>query len=122
VFAWSFGTFFFSVLPLLLVEFHLAASVVIGVSSFLLGIYTSLVAVTAFGRDWKIRRSGGEAPIKTMIVGLSMAILLAGGLLANSLQLLPGESLGWYLVALTICLIYAVIPMVHFLLAMTDSD
>lgn len=122
VFAWSFGTFFFSVLPLLLIEFRLATSVVIGVSSFLLGIYTLLVAGTAFQRDWGIRRNGGEAPLKTMIIGLSMATLLTVGLLANSLQLLPGEAIGWYLVALTICLVYAVLPMVNFLLATTDSS
>ena len=120
--AWSLGAFVFSILPLVLLEFGFAEDVVISLVSAGLGVFYFVVCGLAFVRDAGLLKRGAEAPLRTMIVGGSLGIVVATVMLSNSLSLLPGARNAWYVSGVFGLLIYAMLPLGHLALTLKQKD
>jgi hypothetical protein len=120
--AWSLGAFAFSILPLLLLEFGLSQDVVTSIVSAGLGIFVIVVSMLAIVRDGHLLKRGAEAPLRTMIIGGGLAVVIAIGLFLNSLSILPGARQAWYVGGVFTALIYAMLPLGHLVLSLKQKD
>jgi len=121
---WSLGAIVFSLLPLLLLQFGVSESVVVSVCSACLGIFVLVVIGSALRRDTRILRLqiGARPPVKTMVVVGSTAILSAVAMLLNSFSVLSGPRAAWYLAGVFELLLFAIVPLAHLLVEVSEKD
>ena len=121
---WSLGAIVFSLLPLLLLQFGISEARVVSISSACLGMFIFAVTGAALGRDIRILRLslGAKPPIKTMIFVGGTAILSGIAMLLNALSLLPFNRSAWYLAGVFELLLFAIVPLAHLLIEVSEKD
>lgn len=121
---WSLGAIVFSLFPLLLLQFGVSDSRTISISSFGLGTFILAVIGSALRRDIRILRLqiGAKPPVKTMVIVGGLAILSAILILLNALSLLPGPRAAWYVSGVFAILLFAIVPLAHLLVEVSDKD
>ena len=121
---WSLGAIVFSLLPLLLLQFGISESGVVSVCSAILGIFVLIVTGSALRRDTRILRLqiGATPPVKTMMVVGGTAVLSAAAMLLNACSLLPGPHSAWYLAGVFELLVFAIVPLAHLLIEVSEKD
>ena len=121
---WSLGAIVFSLLPLLLLQFAISENQTVSICSIFLGLFILFVIGSALRRDTRILRLkiGAKPPVKTMIFVGGAAILSAVAILLNGLSLLPGHRAAWYLAGVLELLLFAIVPLAHLLIEVSEKD
>jgi len=122
--AWSLGAIVFSIFPVVLLQFGLSDGRTISIASSGLGIFILAVIGSALRRDMRILRLqiGARPPVKTMIVVGGTAIASALSMLLNALSLLPGPRAAWYVSGIFETLLFAIVPLAHLLVEVSEKD
>ena len=119
--AWSLGAFVFSIFPILLAEFKIAAETIISVASFGLGIFIAVVILSALRRDTRILKLGAigtaRPPVYTMITIGTISTLSSVSQILNAFSLLPGPRQAWYCAGIGTLFLFAIAPLVHLVAA-----
>ncbi|MEO6366174.1 MAG: hypothetical protein ABIO38_09045 [Luteimonas sp.] len=121
---WSLGAIVFSLLPLLLLEFGISESAVVSICSACLGMFVFVVIGSALRRDTRILRLqiGAKPPVRTMMLVGGLAALSAFAMLLNAFFVLPGPRAAWYLAGVFEMLLFAIVPLAHLLVEVSEKD
>lgn len=121
---WSLGAIVFSLLPLVLLQFGISEAQVASISSACLGMFIFTVSGAALRRDTRILRLnlGSKPPVKTMIFVGGTATISAIAMLLNALSFLPANQSAWYLAGVFELLLFAIVPLAHLLIEVSEKD
>lgn len=126
VIAWSLGAFVFSVMPLVLTEFRIAAESVVSISSLGLAIFVLAVIASALRRDLRLIRSGASGaarpPVFTMVAMGPICTISAVLLVLNAFSFLHGPREAWYVAGVCALFLFAIVPLVHLVAAVQQKD
>lgn len=121
---WSMGAIIFSLLPLLLLQFAISEDQTISFCSIVMGLFILFVISGALRRDTRIlrQRIGAKPPVKTMIFVGVAATLSSIVMVLNGLSLLLGHRAAWYLAGVFELLLFAIVPLAHLLVEVSEKD